>query len=113
MQPDDTLVPIVQARWSRGCDRATIPDTSRGHRADFAARLPCAAAESGRRTSISGGGVHAGHSFFAEICLTPDQVKPGRPTPDAVAHRLAVFLHQEQNLLGVSTMIVPALSLPR
>ena len=35
----------------------------------------------GRRASISGGGVQAGHSFFAETVLTPDQVKPGRPTP--------------------------------
>ena len=27
------------------------------------------------------GGVHDGHSFFAVMVLTPDQVKPGRPTP--------------------------------
>ena len=36
---------------------------------------------SGRRCSISGGGVQSGHSFFAVMFLTPAQVKPGLPTP--------------------------------
>ena len=36
---------------------------------------------SGRRCSICGGGVQAGHSFFCVTVFTPFQVKPTRPTP--------------------------------
>jgi hypothetical protein len=67
---------------------------------------------SGRRASISAGGVQSGHSLFAEICLIPDQVKPGRPTP--MPYRIAVPFAwtKYKNLFAVSMTIVPGLSLP-
>jgi len=39
------------------------------------------------------------NSFFAEMVLTPDQVKPAADA-DAIAQCLAVALHQEQELVG-------------
>src|SRR5437899_10287056 len=98
MQPDETLVPMVQGSlepWIRYSDDPR-----------YIARAPSGLVgppsmcrgRSGRRASISGGGVQAGHSFFAEIVLTPDQVKPGRPTPMPSRNALPAPCTRTRNL---------------
>src|SRR5258705_12644459 len=112
MQPDETLVPMVQGSlepWMRYSDDpryiARAPSGFCGPPSIWRGR-------SGRRASISGGGVHAGHSFLAEIDLMPDQVKPGRPTPMPYRSALPSPCTRNRNLFGVSTTMVPGVSLP-
>src|SRR5664279_274491 len=99
MQPDDTLVPMVQGSLEPWMRYSEDPRYIARAPSGFCGPPSMCRGRSGRRASISGGGVHAGHSFFADICLTPDQVNPGATDTDAVAHRPAVALYQKQELV--------------
>src|ERR1700736_1975947 len=112
MQPEDTLVPMVQGSLEPWMRYNEEPRYIARAPSGFCGPPSMCRGRSGRRASISGGGVHAGHSFFAEICLTPDQVNPGRPTPMPYRIALPFSCTRYRNLLGVSTTIVPAPSLP-
>src|SRR5450631_126652 len=87
-----------RARWSRGCDRATIPDTSRGRRADFRAtfhvpRQIGAPRQHFRRRRPR-------RPFLLRRYLL--DARPGEAwaaDADAVAQRLAAALNQEQKLV--------------
>src|SRR5882757_6773387 len=75
MQPEETLVPMVQGSlepWMRYSDD---PRYIARAPSGFSGPPSMCRGKSGRRASISGGGVQAGHSFLAETVLTADQVE--------------------------------------
>ena len=55
---------------------------------------------SGRRASISEGGVQSGHSAFRVIVFVPAQRNPGLATPDAISQRPAAALDEVKKLIA-------------
>src|SRR5580698_2528127 len=88
MQPDETLVPMVHGSLEPWIRYSDDPRYIARAPSGFCGPPSICRGRSGRRCSISAGGVQSGHSFLAEICLTPDQVKPGLPTPRSEERRV-------------------------
>ena len=55
---------------------------------------------SGRRFSISGGGVQSGHSRLAMMVLVPRPFEAGTTDADAVFQRLMIGQHEVEAALG-------------